>query len=182
MRLNTKKQKFLCCKWDRRPIFNKKAQFEVAEKSIFWLLAGVLVTIMLLVFTMLVANYRSQITRLPAQLEAESIALRFVNTPECFTYQDSVTGRVYPGTIDVSKYLQSRLDSCYRTEPEKGFKDYNFGIVLEGFNIDENGTEELLRTNNFFNKVDFTLYKNVLVKSGNSNTPTRMIIYVQRKI
>jgi len=161
---------------------NKRAEYEVAEKSIFWLLAGVLVTIMILAFVMLIANYRSQITRLPPELEAESIALRFLNTPECFTYQDPVTGRIYPGTIDVSKYLQSRLDACYRTEPERGYKDYNFGIVLEGFNIDENGTEEMLITNNFFNKVDFTLFKNVLVQQGSSTVPTRMVIYVQRKI
>ena len=74
------------------------------------------------------------------------------------------------------------MDKCYRTEPEKGFKDFNFALELEGHTPVVDGQKKLLRTNNFFNKVDFTLYKQVLVRNGDRFEPTRLVIHVQTKI
>lgn len=164
-------------------IKSKKGQFEVARKSIYWLLAGVVITIVILAFALIMSSYQNKLVEVPPKLRAELLSLRFMNTPECFTYQDPVTGKIFPGIIDLNKYTQERLDKCYRTEKEKGYKDYNFGLILEGYSeINENGKEKMLITNNFFNKVDFTLFKDVFVRIGSDVKPTRLIIYVQTKV
>ena len=153
---------------------NTKAQFDVARKSITWMIMGSLLTVAVLVLAIILSIYQGTIFSVPTELEAETISLRFINTPECFTYQDSVTGRVYPGIIDIDKFSQERMDDCYRTDVDTGYEQMNFGIFLEGFE-----GEEVLRSNNYFGSADFTLYKSVLVLSGEELVPTRLVIYVK---
>src|SRR3989344_1420644 len=156
--------------------------FELARKQIYWMIAGVLITITVIALVFLFSGYQRQLVEVPEELRAELIGLRFVNTPECFTYQDPITGRAFPGVIDVNKFTQERLHRCYRTENERGFKDYNFALELEGYAPIVDGEKQLMRTNNFFNKDDFTLFKEVYVRTGDSLEPTRMVIYVQTRI
>ena len=156
---------------------NNKGQFDVARKSISWMIMGSILTMAVLVLAIVLSIYQSTIFSVPGELQASIISQRFVNTPECFTYQDPVTGRIYPGTIDIQKFTQERMNDCYRTESDEGYEEMNFGIFLEGFE-----GEEVLRSNNFFNNVDYTLYETVLVLSGEELVPTRLVIYVQEKI
>lgn len=157
--------------------------FDLTRKQIYWGIAAFMVVVatLILVFVLL-PQYQNSLVKVPDQLRAELISLRFVNAPECFTYQDQATGRVFAGVIDLQKFTQEQMNKCYRTEPEKGFKDFNFALELEGFTPTVDGQKKLLRTNNFFNKVDFTLYKQVLVRNGDRFEPTRLIIYVQTRI
>jgi hypothetical protein len=162
---------------------NKKGQFDVVRKSIFWLIIGVAVTMAIFAFAMILASYSNRITTIPPEFEAEVISLRFTNIPECFTYQDSITKRVYPGIIDLEKFTQERLNDCYRTEVHKGFKTLNFGIKIQGYNpINDYGEEVLLMTNNYFNKNDFTIFKEILVLSDGKLSNGRMVIFVQNTI
>ncbi len=164
-------------------IKNKKAQFDFARKSLYWMLSGVVITITVLAFALVLSSHQRAITTVPAELKAELLSLRFLNTPECFTYEDPITGKVFPGVIDITKFVQERMDQCYRTEKDTGYVDYNFGLVLEGFSpLNENGEYQILRTNNYYNKADFTLYKDVIVRANNKNFNARMVIYVQKKI
>ncbi len=157
--------------------------FDVTRKQIYWPIAAFMVVVatLLLVFVFF-PNYERSLVEVPPQLQAELISLRFLNTPECFTYQDPATGRIFAGVIDLGKFTQERLDTCYRTEPAKGFKDYNFALELEGFTPAVGGEKKLLMTNNFFNQVDFTMYKQVMVRNGNRLEPTRLVIQVQTKV
>ena len=163
---------------------NKKGEgFDIARKSIYWMIALVVSVIAVLALVMIIAMYQGKLVQTSPELEAELITLRFVNNPDCFAYQDPITGRVYLGTIDVDKYNQDTLDKCYRTEEDEGYETYNFGLLLQSFNpIDEDGEEVLLRTNNYFNYVDFTMFKNVIVRSGETLTPSTLVIYVQSNI
>ena len=157
--------------------------FDLTRKQIYWGIAAFMVVVAALILVFIIfPQYQASLVEVPPELRAELISLRFVNTPECFTYQDPVTGRVFPGVIDLDKFSQERLDQCYRTEQEKGFKDYNFALELEGFAPIVDGEKKLLMSNNFFNKVDFTLYKNVQVRSGGKLEASRMVIQVQTKI
>lgn len=154
---------------------NQKAQFDVARKTIFWMIAGVLIAVIVLVFAMVIGSYRSNLTETPIKLKANLVALRFVNIPECFAFTENSSGIVHPGTIDISKFNTETLNQCYLTESKKGIKELNFRIKLE-----RSGEE--ITTNNYFNQDDFTIFKEVLVKREYSLTKDRLIIYVQNKI
>ena len=105
---------------------NRKAQFEVARKTIYWMIAGFLIVVIIFAFALMIATYKNRLTYVPPQLKADFIALRFTNIPECFAYQDLITKRVYPGVIDINKFDETRLFKCYHTDPVTGNQDYNF--------------------------------------------------------
>ena len=84
--------------------------------------------------------------------------------------------------IDLQKFSQERMDKCYRTEKDSGIKDFNFALELEGYTPTVDGQKKLLSSNNFFNRVDFTLYKQVLVRNGDRLETTRLVIHVQTRI
>ncbi|MDP3733781.1 MAG: hypothetical protein Q8R37_01000, partial [Nanoarchaeota archaeon] len=70
---------------------------DVAWKSFSWAIFGVIITILVFVFALLIAGYKERLTTVPPELKAELISVRFTNSADCFAYQDLHTGRVYPG-------------------------------------------------------------------------------------
>ena len=150
--------------------------FSPMRKTIYWMLAGVVITMVILGFAIMIGNYRNQLTHTPKEVVAEMIALRFANIPECFAYSDPVNGRVYPGVIDINKFTKEQMNKCYFTEEKEGYKDYNFGLSLQ------NQGKEVI-TNNYFNKDDFTIIKAVLVVTENGTwVDDTLYVYVQEKI
>jgi len=152
---------------------NKKAQFEVARKSIYWMIAGFVITLVVIGFVLIIVNYRNALTEFPPELNAEFISLRFTNIPECFAYQDAETKRVYPGIIDLEKFTTERMEqSCYKTDPEKGHGTFNFELELRDKGV-------AIKTNNYFNAPVFTLRRNVFVKDANGISKDELLIHTQ---
>lgn len=162
------------------PFFwNKKAQsiFDTARKTIYWMIASFVIAMVVIGYVLILSSYKEKLTLTPAEIKAEIISLRFTNNPDCFAYQDRITDRVYPGTIDLAKWAQPRLDACYKTEEELGYRDFNFRLELAS------GKKDGLKTNNYFNADQFTLRRNVLIKESNGETISdELIIYVQENI
>lgn len=163
---------------------NKRGEgFDIARKSIYWMIASIVSIIAIFALVFIFTIHQGKLISQPPELEAELIALRFVNNPDCFAYQDPITSRVYTGTIDLEKYTQENLDKCYYTEEDTGHETYNFGLLLEPFDMNgEVWESEILSTNNYFNHVDFTLYEEVIVRSEGNNIPATLVIYVQSSI
>lgn len=157
-------------------MLNKKGQFEF-RKSIYWTIIGIVITMVVFMFAFTISSYKSNLTKVPVEIRSELITLRFVNSPDCFAYQDKNTGRVFPGVIDMDKFSEEQLRKCYFTESERGYKDFNFRIVLES------SFEELV-TNNYFydDKDELTLFKEVLIRKQSGLFKDQLIIYVQEKI
>lgn len=155
---------------------NKKAQFDFTRKSIYWMIAGFILTLVVVAYVFVLAGYNAKLTYVDPKLRAEFLTLRFVNNPDCFAYQDKETKITSNGIIDLTKFNEKQLYNCYHTEQNEGFRDFNFKLVLE------NQKTEII-TNNYFNKKDFTLYKEVLIRNKESKvTKDRLIIYIQEKI
>ena len=148
---------------------NKKAVFDVARKSIYWTIAGVIIVAVILAYAIILTSYSNRLTEVPAEFEAELVLLRFLHTEDCF----GVDGM--PDVIDLAKFTNATVNFCYMTDEEKGHRDMNFQFELPLH-------KKAVKTNNYFNKVDFTVFKNVLVKEGDEITPTQLIVYVQEKI
>jgi len=156
---------------------NKKGEteggaYDLTRKSVFWTIAGVVLVISVLIYAYFLGDLDSRLTYVSPQVYAEAISQRFVNIPECFAYQDSETGRVYPGVVDISKFNNEHLQTCYQTDSQEGYKDYNFRILLKNKNLQ-------ITTNNYFNADEFTLTKTVLVRENNQLVKDDLVIYVQ---
>jgi len=136
----------------------KKGQFDVARKTIYWMLAGVVIAVVLLAFVLILADYKYDLTYISPNLKASMISLRFTNIPECFAYQDEETGRVYPGIIDLSKFTEEQMENCYKTN---SVSQINFKLKLQN-----KGLEVL--TNNYRNNPAPNILTpvNILVKDG----------------
>src|SRR3989338_7928715 len=72
---------------------NRKAQFDVARKSIYWMIIGFVITMIVLGVALIFGSYRSKLTHVPDEIPAQLIALRFDTLSECFAFVD-------PATID----------------------------------------------------------------------------------
>ena len=158
-------------------MLNKKAQFDVARKTIYWMLAGIMITVVVFAFAMIIGSYKGSLTNVPANLRSELISLRFANVPECFAYQDNASNVVFPGIIDLKKFNEATLKECYSTEGTGGIKVFNFRLKIQ-----QQGTEIL--TDKYYNldQADLTIYKEVLVKNGNNLEKDQLAIYVQERI
>lgn len=156
---------------------DKKGSYELGYKMMFWAVFIFFIAGLFLVFGQIIYSYKSQAVHVPAQFQADLIALRFSNNPDCFAYQDKDVQRVYPGSIDVAKFNQESMDRCYKTDKDRGIKEFNFRLKLQ-----EMGTE--VHSNNYYNneRDDLTIFREIIVHDGEKDTKDTLIIYVQEKI
>jgi hypothetical protein len=154
---------------------NKKAQFEAARKTIYWMIAGVVIAMVVLGFAITIATYKNKLSEVPEELDTKFIAFRFTNSEDCLTYQDPLSGRVIPGMIDINKFTIEQLNKCYLPDEDKGHYVYNFGFQIEG-------REKFIYTNNFYNDTDFTMEYDILLNEGGNVTLQKLTIWVQKEI
>ena len=154
-------------------MLNKKgvSAFDLAGKTIYWTIAVVILKAIIFAYMGILATYSHNLISTPEDLKAEMIIQRF--TSSCFAYQDPHTERVYPNTIDITKFTQDEMNKCYTTDEKEGFKELNFKLILGG--------EELI-SNKFYQRKDFTIKKLVNVRDGNEVKQSVLTIDVQEKI
>ncbi len=160
---------------------NNKGQFEL-RKMIYWTIAMIVITLVVFASAMIMSDYGAKLSKVPSNLRADQISLRFVNAPECFAYQDLETGRVYPGIIDLSKFNEETLTGCYQSG---GRENFNFQLVLGDMVLGGKAsgtTKVVLETDRWVNVRDFTLSKEILVKNNGEIKPMMLKINVQEKV
>lgn len=151
--------------------------FDVARKTIYWTLIIFVITMVILAFWFTIGNFRSKATYLPLTTKAELLSQRFINSPDCFAYLDTETGQVLGSTIDVTKFIEERINSCYQ---EDVFKGMNFQFTLETIG----GQKTIVKTEDWYTKPDLTLPpKAVRIITGPSaEMEGKLTITVQEKI
>lgn len=161
---------------------NKKGESaaEPTRKPVYWMPAGVIILMLVFGLFLMIGKYQNKLTEVPVKLKTELIALRFVNNPECFAYQEPETKRVYPGVIDFKKFKeakedQKKMDNCYKSQDNLDIKNFNFGLELKGRDV-------FLRTDNYHYVDTFVLEEVVLVKEGENLAAEKLLIHVQEKI
>ena len=150
--------------------------FDVARKSIFWMIAAVLISLMVTGLVFLIADFRGSVTDVPGATKANLIALRFTTIPDCFAYQDERTGRVYSNILDETKWNAEQLNRCYSTEYQNGKNDINFRLQLKDSPLPE------LLTAHYFHLDDYTIEKSVLVRNGDTVRKEILRISVQEDV
>src|SRR3989338_4750832 len=125
--------------------------FDVARKLMFWTIAIFMITIVIFTFAFVIGGYKNKLTKVPSELQAELIALRFTNSPDCFAAEQR--GVVLAGVIDAAKFTKESLQACYNTKPRERIKTFNFRLELK------NG--KMILTDNYFHNDKFVLQKEV---------------------
>jgi hypothetical protein len=148
---------------------NRKAEssFDLAKKSIYWMIAGVIITMVVLIFAMFMGRITSDYTYNPPELEVDFITLSFVNTAECFAYVDE-EGLLYPYSIDLDKFTGDILtQECYPLPDDVSRESYNFALSLE-----EDPENKKITTAKYFNIKDYskTIYVKVYDEAGFKRT------------
>ncbi len=151
---------------------NKKAQFGIARKAIYWTMTAVIITAIIFAFALTVAKYKNNLTRVPIEIKAEFISLRFTNIPECFAYQNSETNLVFPGTIDLEKFTNEQFLNCYNAGPSN-LRMLDFRLKLQDL-------DKEVKTAKYGNLVEDTIFKEVLVKKDEELVKDQLIIYIQK--
>jgi len=103
-----------------RLLKNKKGQ---AEEYLHWFLDITLTAIVIIILAVSVNGFLPQVTS-THNLEYHIYSTRAINA---LSYQDSSTGRLYPGIIDMSKFTEETLNLAL--DKEKYAKE-EFGIKL----------------------------------------------------
>ena len=158
----------------------EEGSFDIATKSIYWMVAGFVILMLMMGFLFIVGNYKAQLLHIPEELQAEFISLRFTNIPECFAYQDPLSGRVYPGVIDLGKsseddpgkFTEEQMQKCYPVPEENGYKELNFELELR-----ELGKK--IKSSDYYRVAAFTQERKVKVKEGNEFKSDTLIIRTQ---
>ena len=154
---------------------NSRGQFDVARKTIYWAIISVVITMIVMAYAFIVVGYKERLTAYPPELTAELISLRFTSLPECFAYQDALQ-RVHKNTLDLEKFSVERMNDCYSTEKEFGYRDMNFRLQLAS------DATKSLQTNNYYNVDHFTLHRDILVYNDGKAAKDELLIYVQNGI
>lgn len=151
---------------------NKKGDFSISEKTMVWIAVAIIFGIMAVFLVHSIEIYNSSLVKISPELIETFYVYRFLNNPGCFAYQDSATGRVDAGLIDMNKFTAGRLAECYKTNMSTY---YNFLLKLEKTNVS-------IKTQEWWNIVHHTVIKNVRVLNNGSVTNDKMLVYVQRRL
>ena len=134
-----------------------ESAFSLAKKTIFWTFASVFIIGFILFFGFQVKNFENILVNVPAEVTAETLALRF--THSCFSDEAFV--------IERDQFTNEHVRECY---PSTGRKDFNFKIDVTGLSVE---TEHY-----YTGSPTFTIKKSVLVDGKNEE----MIIHVQESV
>ncbi len=149
--------------------------FELGRKEIYWILAGFVIAVLMLAFVIIVGGYQGRLMAVPSGIKAQFVTLRFFTNPDCFAYQDPITKRVFPYTIDLSKFTEKQMTGCYQTDKEKGYRDFNFKVT-----IDYGGMS--VQTNNYYQVSQFSQEYAVLIWDGKHFIPSTVTVDVQETL
>jgi hypothetical protein len=94
----------------------KKAQSDIILNWAIWRIA-----ILMIVASTLLIIIMSSLTAKTSSHEIENLILinRLINSPDLLAYRDQLTGRVYPGTIDMNKFSSEHLEKVLENENKR---------------------------------------------------------------
>ena len=156
---------------------NKKAQSGIImRKTWYILIISVLLAVLFLYLTWSFFKYDTHLTRISPQIESTILSSRFINSPNCFAYQDPITERVYPGLIDLDRFNNKIIQECYYSNTTK---HYQFQLKLTDLKSKDTQT---IQTKEWYNVPSFTLTQPVQIKKQNEVLNGQLLIFVQKPI
>lgn len=101
---------------------NKKAQFDVGRKFIYYLLVIFFLIVIFIFLNTTFAKFDYRILDSSNKLSSNIVATEMIMSPFCFAYFDEEIERTYPGIIDKSKFNNENIyKSCGKYYENKFF-------------------------------------------------------------
>lgn len=116
----------------------KKSQI-IGKEALSYVILGIFLAITILFIAYFLPKSNAEISKIPEGLEDYLLAQRFFSSKSCFTYLEG--RRLYPSIIDINKFNQATLDSCY-SESDSGIKAFRL-------TLDYNNEKKVLSTKNW---------------------------------
>ena len=108
----------------------RKGQFVLGYKGIYFIIALFVLTFIFLYLYNAFLDYNVEKTQCTDTVLEEIMIGKFLYG-ECFTYVDPEVDRALPGTLDMNKFTQETLDTCF------SFVEKEIQIEVEGTTIGE---------------------------------------------
>lgn len=126
---------------------NKRGQSadEAGYNLPYFIILGIGLVILFAGQVGLYASIKNQKLEVDDEVFQLSYIHRFLNSPDCFTYQGNVGGRIYEGVIDLSKFTKSNLHKCYDILNTSA--TMNFQLRLRDLATGEN---RIIQTENYY--------------------------------
>lgn len=151
-------------------MFNKKAEADIsARKVIFYMVFGIMMTIVFLFIVLVVPSKSSEIAEIPEGREDFILIERFFSSPSCFAFQDKETFRIVPNSIDLEKFNQQNMNSCYESIGKT--KAYKLTLNFED--------KVTLQTQNWEGFLKDSFSRNVYVYSEDKVKRIKLMVEVQ---
>ncbi|MBU1204688.1 MAG: hypothetical protein KKE93_02150 [Nanoarchaeota archaeon] len=159
---------------NKKIFFSKRASgYLLGKKPMYFLAVLFYLAFAFLFFSFFISYNITSTNAIPANVETTVLINRFLNSPDCFAYEDGETGRAYHGIIDIKKFDDDKISKCYSTNKDKS---YSFRFELESANIDR----KVCSTPNWgarrFNKIS----RHVLIYDEGNLYTGRLLISIQK--
>ena len=160
-------------------ILSRSGAVGIPDKMMKYVFLAFFMPAVIIAFVTLVTYYRTPY--IPEGLEPFIISERFANT--CFAREDAITGRIYPDTIDISRFKKENLDECYYFSEE--FSKKHGKVKMNAYRLKLNygsGNDAELTTSNWYPKKKFKVLKTkqVLVWDGTAKKAASLRIDYQK--
>jgi len=132
---------------NRKIFFSKKGSgYILGKKPLHLIIYLFFLTFTFLIFSFTITTEVGSTNTIPDNVETTVLISRFLNSPDCFAYQDEDTGRVYTGIIDLEKFNEATLEKCYFVDKDG---PWAFKLTLESFDSNELSIKRTLKTSNW---------------------------------
>jgi hypothetical protein len=147
---------------------NKKGQFDVARKTIFWMMISVVIIMVVFGFAIIYSSYKDKINSVDPAVKTEIGLSRILYSTDCLAYQDE-KGVYHRGVIDLKKFNNETLKECYFKDTEKT----QVRLVLDN--------QKIITPGYYYNDYSSETRK-ILVYDGQNKVLKELKIYVQKNV
>ena len=98
---------------------------DISSKTIYFVVVAIMLTVIFMLYILFVAKVNSQYV--PHEIRLKVHNHRFMSS--CFSYRDPDTQRIYSGMIDLKKFTEDNLKTCYKTYQNRRYA-YKLGLAI----------------------------------------------------
>lgn len=111
---------------------NRKGNVEI--ETMYAMIGLVILGVFLVFYAIMLGTFVKSNVHFSTETKIYPYYSRILMSPSCFVYQDSYSGKIYPGVWDIEKYTEENLKNCLnlqkRVGDEEVFNKISFSTQL----------------------------------------------------